>query len=111
MTLLQERFDGYATPLYMLACDHPSCGERFDDSQWSSDPVDLMNDARFDAGWQVIYADEHPEADRDLDFCSRHRLPECVTCDNIKIGSAGWRRMVDGGWQCPECVRLEVPAE
>ena len=37
MTMLAQRFDGYATPLLMLACDAPGCENRYDDSEWRAD--------------------------------------------------------------------------
>lgn len=102
--MLRERFDGYATPLLMLACDGPGCENRYDDSEWRADEDELLNDARMDAGWQILYADDHPGLDRDLHRCPAHRLPECVSCANIMLDPTGW---TDG--QCPECRRLGIP--
>ena len=106
MTMLVQRFDGYATPMLMLACDAPGCDARFDDTQWRTDEDDLLNDARLDAGWQILYADKHPELERDMHYCQEHRLPECATCTNIMIDPAGWKN-----GQCPECIKEEIPNE
>ena len=103
MTMLAQRFDGYATPLLMLACDAPGCENRYDDSEWRADEDDLLADAK-DDGWQILYKDEHPELERDMHYCPAHRLPECTTCTNIMIDPVGWK---DG--QCPECIKEKIP--
>lgn len=104
MARIKETFDSRAW--FMLECDDPDCERRFDDSEWRADEDELLNDARMDDGWQILYRGEHPELERDMHYCPAHRLPECSTCTNIMIDPAGWK---DG--QCPECIKEEIPNE
>lgn len=104
MARIEETFDG--RDWYMIECDDPNCEQRFADGEWYADEDDLLNDARMDAGWQILYRDEHPELERDMQYCPAHRLPECATCTNIMADPAGWK---DG--QCPECIKEEIPIE
>lgn len=102
MGMHKGTFDGI--DMFMIDCDRPDCDAWFPDGEWREDENDLINDARLDAGWQILYADEHPGLEHDTYYCPRHHRPECVICTIIMLDPTGWEN-----GQCPECRRLGTP--